>query len=360
MSIIRVCLAILAPFLHSQIEEDLNDIKITRDQMEATWLVQKTDPSCIRYKCVDGVLTSSASNQVRAHPRYIVVTEALEKIFASQPCNVDFLVSFQDALFENASPAPIFTFAKKQGAKRLILIPDCEALNPRDRLYLTKLMLEGGRKIPWSQKKEMSFWRGSPTGTGARFRLVNLSEKRPSSLDATFISGKMRAVNPKDHLLYKYLIDVDGNSCCYSRTFWILLSNSLMLKQVTDHIQWFYKGLIPFVHFIPLDSELTDLEEKITYCQKNEEKAQEIIKQANDLAMNHLQYEENLAYLREVLKTYASRLQYKPMLEKEDLKAHVPLYRKIYFELKGYLRKRLKSQPVASRGSEASALSNKR
>lgn len=190
---------------------------------------------------------------------------------------------------------------------------------------------------------------------------MKLSEKAPHTIDAAFVNWigyenvdltkifrKTSAVNPKDHLLFKYLIDVDGQSCCYSRTFWILLSNSIMLKQVTNDVQWFYKGLKPFVHFVPLNTHLTDLEEKIEFCRKNGDKVQEIIKEANDFALNHLQYESNLAYLSQVLEEYASRMQYTPTLEKEDLKARVPMLRKIYFEMKGFLRKIMKAKPIAA------------
>jgi hypothetical protein len=368
----------LPPFLSAQLTEDLKDAKITKEAMEVTWLAKKSDTSFVRYKYIEGRLSASISPHMRMHPRYVVVTEALERIFSAHSfANLDFIVCLGDALHENTSPAPLFTFAKKQGAERLILIPDCEALNPVDRQYLTNLMAEGKREHPWSEKIASVFWRGAPTGpiptandiesnhwaNSPRFQLVKLSEKLPRLIDAAFICWNgvnenkeilaktfrlTSSVNPKNHLPYKYLIDVDGNSCCYSRTFWILLSNSVMLKQKTDDVQWFYKGLVPFVHFIPLNYNLSDLEEKIEYCQKHEEIVQKVTLQANDFAQNHLQYENNLDYLAHLLQEYGSHMQYKPVLEQSDLKASIPAYQKFYFDAKAFLRKRLRSKPIAS------------
>jgi hypothetical protein len=45
------------------------------------------------------------------------------------------------------------------------------------------------------------------------------------------------------HMKYKYLISLDGNGAPWLRVPWILLSNSVLIKQDSENIQWFYPGL---------------------------------------------------------------------------------------------------------------------
>ncbi len=59
---------------------------------------------------------------------------------------------------------------------------------------------------------------------------------------AELLSGYVKT---EDSLQYKYLMDIDGNTCGYQRLYWTLLSNSLVFKQVTENKQWYYNALIP-------------------------------------------------------------------------------------------------------------------
>ena len=76
----------------------------------------------------------------------------------------------------------------------------------------------------------------------------------------------------RDHFAYKYLLDIDGNSCTYSRCRWILLSNSILLKVSSDFTQWYYKRLIPYENYVPIQNDLSDLQEVFCWL-KQEDKA---------------------------------------------------------------------------------------
>lgn len=364
-------------FFTAQIQEDLGSIQISEQDMEISWQTAQNE-ECIRYKFLNNQLTAASKFFQKTHPRYVVVTQALEAILAKKPWpDLDFIICLGDGLISNETPAPIFTFAKQKGGSRLILIPDCEALNPADRNYISSVILKGAKEFPWEQKKNLVFWRGAATGSAPtieqlasncltqapRFQLVDISQKLPELVDAAFVSWNCNsnnrdlfiarfrltsAVHPHDHLLYKYLIDLDGNTCCYSRTYWVLLSNSLMLKQTTNNIQWFYKGLQPFVHFVPLRQDLSDLQEKLIYCKNNDSVSRSIAQNGTDFALKHLQYEHNLDYMANLLAAYKTHLTYQPTIQDGDLPATPPLYRRVYFQIKGFLRKLIKKQPIAS------------
>lgn len=381
----------LPDFLTAQIAENLANVRIKKSELESTWNAIKGNFGFIRYKWVNGTFAVCANPQIMNDRRYITVTESLQKVFQSHPFpNVDLILFLEDSINDNIYPCPIFAFATKGPGRNVILMPDPTALDETDRGYITKTIQQEGRHFEWSKKRESIFWRGSPTGpapeeedliqdrweSSPRFHLVQLALAHPALIDAGFIlpvctqtaplrwpyttigatyspllASKFKtvpSVHPKDHLAYKYLLDIDGNSCCYSRTYWILLSNSLMLKQVTDNRQWFYKGLQPYHQFVPVEQNLSDLFEKLEWCKSHDREARNIAKNGTVFALQYLQYDSNMQFLKELLLSYAACMEYEPALEKEDnTQSIIPLYGKIYHTIKGFLRKKM-NKPIAS------------
>ncbi len=193
-------------------------------------------------------------------------------------------------------------------------------------------MIQAGNAAhPWREKEDKAFWRGSTAGGFltaatwdhiARSQLVLLSLKYPGDLDARFnhvtqcsidvpkilknrgmISG---TVSRGDHLTYKYLIDVDGNSCAFERCFWLLLSNSLVIKQQSPNIQWYYGALEPYKHYLPINQDLSDLKEKIEWARQHDAEAQKIASQASQFVEENLSNEDILVYFYHLLKAYAA------------------------------------------------------
>lgn len=104
---------------------------------------------------------------------------------------------------------------------------------------------------------------------------------------------------------YKYQINVDGTVAAY-RFPYLLNGNSLILKQESHYYEHFYDDLKPFVHFVPINRDLSNLTKALewsinndlkvvllktflnSYFKKIIFKAQEIIKNAQDYAQNYL------------------------------------------------------------------------
>jgi hypothetical protein len=242
--------------------------------------------------------------------------------------DVDFIVSLEDGFEGNPGLGPCFVFAKREDVASLILIPDIKALAGYGKLR--KMIPEANTAIPWNEKLAKTFWRGSSTGGYstlaswdklARAKLVLASLSFPQEIDARFnsvvqcdpeVPGLMKAkgmvsasVSRPDHLKYKYLVDVDGNSCSYERYFWLLLSNSLVIKQVTPNIQWYYGGLEPYKHFLPVKEDLSDLVEKIDWARQHDEEARMMAERSTEFVENNLSSEDTLLYLSLLLKEYA-------------------------------------------------------
>lgn len=132
------------------------------------------------------------------------------------------------------------------------------------------------------------FWRGADTGYSfyvdevwadlpnyyPRNYLVQLSAENPEIIDAKFTGEKMRDHSRDDlgmrdysgpwvpigeHMLYRWLLSVDGWTAAWLRPAWIMASNSVLLMQETNKIEWFYYRLEPKVHYYPVANNLSDL-----------------------------------------------------------------------------------------------------
>ncbi|HAB98962.1 MAG TPA: hypothetical protein DCE71_03985 [Parachlamydiales bacterium] len=155
--------------------------------------------------------------------------------------------------------------------------------------------------------------------TTPRFLLCQMAAEHSESIDAGFIhldnpqikvaveklGLKKPPLSKRDHLAYKYLPVLDGRMCTYPGYQWRLLSNSVCLKQESDEVQWFYRALKPYVHYIPVQNDLSDLLEKIEWARKHDREAQNISIQAQQFASQHLKFEDVYFYLYLALHHYA-------------------------------------------------------
>lgn len=258
--------------------------------------------------------------------RFSAVKEVFEKLNRESPLpDFDLIVTLHD---EYCGALPLLTFAKNKHSLGGILIPDFEALQGYKRL--TANILAANRQYPWSVKENKAFWRGASTGGTfqmdnwdkfPRARLVMHSINNPRDIDARFTSLVQMDRNTHnylsakgflgmpaaaaEHVRYKYQIEVDGNSCSYSRCYWELLSNSVMLKQVSDNIQWYYGALVPYQHYIPLATDLSDLLQQIFWAKAHDGECKQIAENATLFAKKELSVERTHLYLRVLLEEYA-------------------------------------------------------
>lgn len=77
---------------------------------------------------------------------------------------------------------------------------------------------------------------------------------------------------------FKAVIDIDGNSNAWTGLFLSLLGGSCVVKIASEHgfSQWYYDRLLPWVHYVPVQSDLSDLEAAIDWIFTNDRQAREI------------------------------------------------------------------------------------
>lgn len=229
---------------------------------------------------------------------------------------------------------PVFVFCKRKDSKRLALFPDTGALVGRRRTV--KSVHRGDRHTPWQRKKEQLFWRGAGSdglyaignwNTFPRAKLVLSSYEKPGLIDARFTAlpqmesraaydaliektGALSCfVSPEDHVTYKYLMDIDGNSNGWDRCFWGLLSKSLLIKQESPYCQWYYRALKEGRHYVGVARGLEDLEERLAWAKSNDSKAREIACEASALAKALFRRSAVFGYVRELLLEYSARFE---------------------------------------------------
>ena len=80
----------------------------------------------------------------------------------------------------------------------------------------------------------------------------------------------------EEMLRYKAIIMLEGNDVS-SGMKWALYSNSVVMTQPPTKTSWAMEEMMePWVHYIPLNQELTDVDEKMQWVIDHDEEAKEI------------------------------------------------------------------------------------
>eukprot|EP00775_Hariotina_reticulata_P003900 gene3900-4154_t len=204
---------------------------------------------------------------------------------------------------------------------------------------LAPVLLEGDaevvqRTLPWELKADKAFFRGAPScgqmpfpPTCARTWVARLAQTKYSNiLDAGIIvaydrpdqvewdpvlrdgQGKL-PVLPRVEMnnlpKYKWLLNLDGWTAAY-RLAQLLAVNSLVFKQESARLEFYYRSLKPFQHYVPILKESEhDLIPRVQWAQQHEHhEVQDIVRRANEFAMKYTTWKARMLYLKYVLLAY--------------------------------------------------------
>ena len=74
---------------------------------------------------------------------------------------------------------------------------------------------------------------------------------------------------------YKYQLNVDGTVAAY-RFPYLMSSDSLVMKQDSIYYEYFYRDLLPWQHYIPLRSDLSDVLEQVKWAKEHDEEVRHV------------------------------------------------------------------------------------
>jgi hypothetical protein len=137
-------------------------------------------------------------------------------------------------------------------------------------------------------------WRGADTHPSRRTLVSNFQSKRfdvqfvvwdrsdPDNLKAkNFMSFEQQISE------WRFIIDVEGNG--YSGRLKLLLaSNRVLFLQDRPYKEFFFKDLEPWIHFVPVKRDLSDLEEKLDLVSRDEQLEKSIIRNAREFSTTRL------------------------------------------------------------------------
>ena len=172
--------------------------------------------------------------------------------------------------------------------------------------------------IPYEQKSPKLFWRGISTGCNFRHNMREVAvtkfqrHSNPNidikfnmlvqDISGEYVIGDWHDI--KDQLQYKYLLSIEGNDVA-TNLKWIMLSNSVCIMPLPQICSWFMEDhLIPYVHFVPISDDFSDLEEVYEWCLDHDAECEEISKNATEFAKQFLDLEREDEITRKVIMKY--------------------------------------------------------
>ena len=92
---------------------------------------------------------------------------------------------------------------------------------------------------------------------------------------------------------YKYLISAEGNDVS-SGLKWNLYSNSVVLMPKPTVVSWFMEDhLVPYIHYVPIKDDWSDLKTQVEWCEDNQDKCLEINSNAKQYVQRFIDEQES-------------------------------------------------------------------
>ncbi|XP_054633575.1 protein O-glucosyltransferase 3 [Dunckerocampus dactyliophorus] len=237
--------------------------------------------------------------------------------------DVEFYINVGDWPLEtraaDASPVPVLSWCGSTDTRDIVL-PTYDVthstLETMRGVTNDLLSIQGHTGPPWENKTDQAFFRGRDSRE-ERLQLVSLSKKHPKLVDAGITGwfffrdqekdvGKAALVGFFDFFKYKYQVNMDGTVAAY-RFPYLMLGNSLVLKQDSHYYEHFYRRLQAGTHYIPFRRNLSDLLEKIQWAKENQSEARKITNAGQAAARQLLEPSKLYCYYYQVLLMYAQR-----------------------------------------------------
>ncbi|XP_018613281.1 protein O-glucosyltransferase 1 [Scleropages formosus] len=176
---------------------------------------------------------------------------------------------------------------------------------------------------PWKKKDPKGFFRGSRTSP-ERDPLILLSREAPELVDAEYTKNQAwksekdtlgrppaKEIPLVDHCRYKYLFNFRGVAASF-RFKHLFLCGSLVFHVGDEWLEFFYPQLQPWVHYIPVKGDLSDLRQLLQFVKENDDIAHQVAKRGQQFILDHLCMENVSCYWEKLLTEFGRLLKYKP------------------------------------------------
>ena len=142
-------------------------------------------------------------------------------------------------------------------------------------------------KTAFADKKDCLVWRGAAHQPQRRFFLEKFCQHELCDVGCIHKNSKnlpyhRSFLSVKQQLAYRYVLSIEGNDVA-TNLKWISASNSLCFMTKPKYETWFLESnLIPDVHYVQLEDDYEDFDEKLSFYRKHPDAAQKIIQNAQN------------------------------------------------------------------------------
>jgi hypothetical protein len=281
-------------YLYNETFEMLYMIELTIANIVNTLIEQKIYKKCHFVICATDGYMERHYPTTRNVPIQIGENDALNK---------------KEVIMEESNTYPVFydnkyIFAQnnQKGVENTINVPD------RYYFYMNRYneyrSIHAG--IPFEDKKNTIVYGSQKRGTQ-----YNFTENRHIKISPRdyFYSDAIKKTNifvPKwisrsEMVKYKYILDIDGHASTWDATAWKLNSGSVIIKSDSCWNQWFFEYYRPWVHYVPIRDDFSDIQEKYTWCEQNQAKCVEMIENCKRLFQVAYRFNSVVKYIKDSL-----------------------------------------------------------
>jgi hypothetical protein len=207
--------------------------------------------------------------------RALLYRRLIQRAVQTHCPDIDVVIPFDlDDHGLESKTAPLFAFQKPVGSKTLLL-PDPDFLS-RD-FYRYETVWD---QIPYHQKRLSAVFSGSTTGgftSGGDFEpiprvksalffkdsqlvdfrlpLICQADREGEQILRELGFGAENYLGWEDQYEHKFIMSIDGNGATCSRVVMALSSNGALLKYHSNRTLYYFKGMLPWYHFVPIGSD---------------------------------------------------------------------------------------------------------
>ncbi|KAK9076405.1 hypothetical protein SSX86_004739 [Deinandra increscens subsp. villosa] len=187
---------------------------------------------------------------------------------------------------------------------------------------LSKELEEGNQRRKWKEREPFAYWKGNTHTGKARKDLAKCNSdggKHESNARIHHLDWRkgFKDTDLASQCTYRYKIYVEGNAWSVSEKY-ILACDSMSLVITPHYYDFFSRGLIPTVHYWPINDQnkCSSIKFAVDWGNKNTDKAQEIGRRGSEFIKNDLEMKLVYDYMLHLLIEYSKLFKYKPFVTK--------------------------------------------
>jgi hypothetical protein len=146
-------------------------------------------------------------------------------------------------------------------------------------------------RTPWETKTDRAIFCGTAHGDPENLLdhpRINAAHPRALLRDVVARQGLPvdvhldRAVDRREQMRHKLVLDVDGRVRTFDAWAWKLASGSVVMSQESIWETWFTREFTAWEHFVPVANDFGDLAEKLEWCRAHDDECRAIAARAGE------------------------------------------------------------------------------